>query len=158
MSTAIGLDRAAECALESSGAGFASHRIGGELVLGLPLASKSGFHFLHPQNEENNIYCWIPASPPPHPALVLQAWNKMKVSDGKALGSLLLTFLAQPSSGERVPAFQGTSPPGKQCQECHCKILRGFSSQNPPQVFSHPREATGAWWRVRAGTHKFFRD
>lgn len=134
MSTAIGLDRAAECAPESSGAGFGSHRIGGELVLGLPLASKSGFHFLHPQNEENNIYCWIPASPPPQPVLILQAWNKMKVSDGKALGSLLLTFLAQPSSGERVPAFQGTSPPGSNAKNVTARFEQGFPVRTLPGI------------------------
>lgn len=112
VSSSIGLGQAAECALESSGAGFGSHRIGRELVLGPPLALVSGFNFLHPQNKDNNIYCWMPASPPPRPVLILQAWKKMKVSDGKALGRLLLTFSAQSSSGEQVPAFQGTSPPG----------------------------------------------
>ena len=113
MSSSIGLDQAAEGVLESSGAGSGSHCIGCELVLGPPLASMSGFNFLHPQNKDNNIYCWIPASPTPRPVLILQAWRKMKVSDGKALGSLLLTFSAQSSSGEQVPAFQGTSPPGR---------------------------------------------
>lgn len=100
---------------------------------------KSGFHFVHPQNKDNSIHCWIPASPPPHPVLILQAWNKMKVSDGKTLGSLLLTFLAQPSSGEQVPAFQGTSPLGKQCQECPRKVQRGFSNQNPPPGIRPPQ-------------------
>ena len=87
----------------------------------------SGFNFLHPQNKDNNVYCWIPAAPPPHPVLILRAWNKMKVSDGKALGSILLTFSAQPNSGKQVSAFQGTSPPAKQCQECH----GGFKDASP---------------------------
>jgi hypothetical protein len=70
----------------------------------------SALNFLHPQKKDNNIYCWMPVSSPLHPLLILLAWNKMKVSDRKALGSLLLTFLAQPTSGEQAPAFQRLLP------------------------------------------------
>lgn len=89
MSSSIRLDQAAECdQAHWSWVWFPTHT-GCELVLAPPPASLSGFNFLHPQKKDNNIYCWMPASPPPCPVLILQAWKKMKVSDRKALGSPL---------------------------------------------------------------------
>lgn len=88
MSSLIKLDQAAECAGESDRAGFGCCQVGRGLLLGLPLASVSSLSVFHAQNQDNDIYRWMPVSLPPHPIVILPACNKMKVSDRKALGSL----------------------------------------------------------------------
>lgn len=68
MLSSIRPHQAVGCAVGSDGAGSGSFQTGCELLLGLPLASTAGFNFLHPQNKDSNVYCWIPASLPPCPA------------------------------------------------------------------------------------------